>query len=275
MYSFGPLPNQKKSGRVIGTHQKIDRVARRHLAKIISDDSAFPSIKDILHFEGIHGPDGVKLRSPGVDEPKHFINPDQPHEGMLLTYIAEHISNLTTALREQNSSRAAFEASWLAHAVTDGLTPAHQIPYEEMLDELWGNSASDRTKVMDKVLIKGETRLRTVKNFWEHWGPKGLLSSHTLFEAGVNTVTKGRRFNDAVPNETDFYELTTDGFEKLYIRLVKEVAELDMYTNFMKNGWTERLAHQTNKELMPRIIRAVVLAWYTAYAAAQEKTNAR
>lgn len=271
MYSFGPLPNQKKSGRVVGTHQKIDRIARRHLTHIIGEEANFPKINEILHFEGIRGPDGVKLRSPGVDEPKHFINPERPHEGQLLQYIDSHIINLVQALRENNHSRAAFEAAWLAHAVTDGLTPAHQVPYEEMVNELWGENDSERNRVRDKLLIKGETRLKTVRNAWEYWGPKGILSSHTLFEAGVTVVTKGRRFLHVRPTSQDFLYLERNGYQKLYIRLVQEVAALKMYDNFLETGWTERLGRQTNEELMPRIILAVVLAWFAAYQASQQE----
>ena len=64
MYAFGPLPRQKRTGRVIGTHQKIDRVARRHLTRHIPSHAIFPTIQQILHFEGSRGPDGIKLKSP-------------------------------------------------------------------------------------------------------------------------------------------------------------------------------------------------------------------
>lgn len=275
MYSFGPLPNQKKSGRIVGTHQKIDRIARRHLTKIIGEHANFPNIKDILHFEGIHGPDGVKLRSPGIDEPKHFINPKLPYEGELLTYIDGHIINLANALRQKNQERAAFEASWLAHAVTDGLTPAHQIPYEEMVNELWGDSTSSRDRVRDKVIIEGKTPLKTIKNSWEYWGPKGILSSHTLFEAGVAMAIRGRRFSHVEPIAADYAALASKGFETLYVQLVQEVAALDMYESFKRTGWTENLGRQTNNELMPRIIKAVILAWYSAYELSQKEVNAR
>ena len=99
------------SGRFIGVHQKIDRVARRHLTPMLPDWCEFPDIKDILHFEGKNGPDGVKRKSPAVDEPWHFINPDDPNDTALLEMIDQHIDNLAKALQKNNSERAAFETA--------------------------------------------------------------------------------------------------------------------------------------------------------------------
>ena len=133
MYSFGPLPRVGKSGRIIGAHQKIDRIARREFESLLSPQLAFPAISDILQFEGINGPDGVKLKSPGVDEPWHFIDPNNPEDTTLVRDIIYHQQNLIRALAQHDTIRAAFEAAWLAHAVVDGLTPAHQTSHTETL----------------------------------------------------------------------------------------------------------------------------------------------
>ena len=130
MYSGTTLT--KFSGRVFGAHQNIDRVARRHLAKLLPDNSAFPSIRQILHFEGINGPDGIKRKSPAVDEPWHYYNPFDRADTKLIELIQSHYANLVAALKANNQERAGFEAAWLAHAIVDGLTPAHHYPYEEI-----------------------------------------------------------------------------------------------------------------------------------------------
>ena len=99
MYStVGLLKNSKHSGKLVGTHQKLDRVARRELAKIASKDVNFPTIKEILYFEGTRGPDGLKRKSPGVDEPMHFIIPDHD-DGKLIQLILDHQYNLKKALK--------------------------------------------------------------------------------------------------------------------------------------------------------------------------------
>lgn len=44
-----------------------------------------------------------------------------------------------------------------------------------------------------------------------------------------------------------------------------------MYEKFAKTGWTTELARQTNRQLMPLIIRAVVLGWLSAVWLAEEQ----
>jgi len=272
MYSFGPLPRQKRSGNVIGTHQKIDRIARRHLDELLDAPAKFPGIRDILHFEGSRGPDGVKLKSPGKDEPWHFINPAAPDEGPLIGNIQDHHDNLVAALKADDMVRAGFEAAWLAHAVTDGLTPAHQDDYAEQLAEM-GNDHMERKSVKQKILVGGKSRRAIIKNNWDYWGTKGILTTHTLFEAGVASTTKPFSFKTGLPSQHDLDELRADGFEALYLRLVTEVASLHMYEEFKRTGWTSRLARETNNDLLPRIIVAVTLAWYSALKEASNDAN--
>jgi hypothetical protein len=274
MYAFGPLPRQKRTGRVIGTHQKIDRVARRHLSAHIHD-LPFPSIIDILHFEGRRGPDGVKLKSPGRDEPWHFIDPASivPSDSLLVT-ISDHQLNLSRALAVQDTMRAAFEAAWLAHAVTDGLTPAHHEPLEEQLKEIKHDDERSTTVRSKIIMAGGGSRRQFVRNNWKYWGAKGIMTTHTLFEAGVATTAKPLQFKDAAANDHDLSELETRGFQTIYIDMIQTIAELDMYERFKRTGWTQTLARQTTKQLIPTIIHAVELSWLESYHQAEaEKTR--
>ena len=138
MYSGTTFHN--KSGSVLGAHQKIDRVAYRHLQKITKQSEGFPPLKLLLHFEGKNGPDGIKRKSPAKDEPWHFYNPFDDDDTGLIEYIERHYEELVTELKKGNMERAAFNAAWLAHALVDGLTPAHHFPYEEKLIELRGGA---------------------------------------------------------------------------------------------------------------------------------------
>ncbi|MBC7459362.1 hypothetical protein H7200_01460, partial [Candidatus Saccharibacteria bacterium] len=115
MYAGTTIGN--KSGQLIGVHQRIDRVARKHLQPLIKSSLQFPRITRILHFEGNNGPDGVKRKSPSIDEPWHFINPDNPTDTAILEMIRDHQVNLAEALMSHNEERAAFEAAWMAHAI--------------------------------------------------------------------------------------------------------------------------------------------------------------
>ena len=267
MYSFGPLPKYRQSGRVIGTHQKIDRVARRHLQSHLEKELRFPSISEILHFEGYRGPDGVKLKSPGSDEPWHFVDPKNMNvSDKIFVSIEEHSKNLSVALEKNDQVRAAFEAAWLAHAVTDGLTPAHHEPLHEQMEHMHSEDESRRRKVRGKIVMSGQgSSKKFIKNNWDYWGAKGLMTTHTLFEAGVATAAKPLRFNDAQLTDEDFDSLKETSFSQLYMNMITQVDQLDMYENFKSSGWTRTLAKQTNQELVPVIVKAVTLAWYDAY----------
>lgn len=273
MYAFGPLPRQKRTGRIIGTHQKIDRVARRHFSKYI-DAHAFPTIEEILHFEGSRGPDGVKLKSPGRDEPWHFIDPNSiKDDDQLLATISNHSYNLTAAIVKADMTRASFEAAWLAHAVTDGLTPAHHEPLEEQLKEL-KHQDERKHNVRSKVIMSGNGSGRQfIRNNWQYWGAKGIMTTHTLFEAGVATAVKPLQFRTAATTDEDIEELNKRGFQAVYVDMVRHVHSLGMYDRFKRDGWTQTLARQTTRELIPIIIHAVELAWLDAYQRAESNKS--
>ncbi len=273
MYAFGPLPKFKQSGRVIGTHQKIDRVARRQLVQLLPDVS-FPDIKSILHFEGSRGPDGIKLKSPGRDEPWHFIDPATFGDNdQLLKVIDDHIFNLAEALKENNDARASFEAAWLAHAVTDGLTPAHHDPLDDQVRDL--RVTDDRKySIRSRVVMTGSgSRRKFVENNWRYWGAKGVMTTHTLFEAGVATTVKPLRFSDSLVTPQQLEQLKSRGFASLYSDMIRAVDALGMYDEFKQYGWTRKLARQTKDDLLPTIICAVTLAWYDAVQRSKESAK--
>ena len=263
MYSGTTL--RDKSGRIMGVHQKIDRVARKHLQLLLPDVVQFPNYAQIVHFEGKNGPDGIKRKSPAVDEPWHFIDPYKTDDAPLLLHINQHMDNLTDALQAENQQRAAFEAAWLAHAIVDGLTPAHHFPLEETLVELRGGQGLEtRDSFLRKNVMPGNTVLEKLRNNWKFWGAKGAMTMHGGFELGVASVIAYKKFADGAPSPEEIERATQADFAKYYIEQVKAVAELGMYEEFAKHGWTTKLARQTNRQLMPLIIRVVTLAWLVA-----------
>lgn len=261
MYS-GTTLNQK-SGNLIGVHQKIDRQARLKL-KEYTDDDYFPAIARILHFEGKHGPDGIKRKAPSRDELWHFIDPTDPGDTTLLSVMRDHHTNLVEALKSRDEERAAFEAAWLAHAVVDGLTPAHHYPLEGKLEAALGDGIHTRTSLKKKILLPGATTRLRVRNNWEFWGAKGVLTSHYLFEFGVaSAVTPLRRVKVAI-NKSDTERLKKDGFEPIFRDYLDEIHELHMFENFCRTGWNAKLARQTRAQLIPLITKTVMLAWLNA-----------
>ncbi len=252
------------SGNVAGVHQRIDRVARRHLTHHIGHDAFFPSIKTILHFEGRNGPDGIKVKSPSKDEPWHYIQPGDDASAPLVGMITDHIYNLTQALRAQDEIRAGFEAAWLSHAIVDGLTPAHHFPFTEAVEELWGKPHNERRSTMDKVLIKGDNVFDTLNRNWRYWGRNGVFTSHYMFEWGVATSIVATRFDAIGITPKDLERVQKEGFTPFFLESVAAVDELQTYQEFMKFGWSAGLATISRRQLVPLIMKNVCLAWYLA-----------
>jgi hypothetical protein len=259
-----------KSGRMMGVHQKIDRFAYRRLHAALKTGSFFPLRSQILHFEGLNGPDGIKRKSPGRDEPWHYIDPANPEDTVLVTMIDDHIFNMAAALRARDHQRAAFEAAWMAHAITDGLTPAHHYPLEEKLEELRGEGMATRNSTKNKLLIPGKSRRDQLRNNWEFWGAKGVMTTHLAFELGIATTIAPQRFTAGPLTESELTLLVSDGFETVFRASVREIADLRMYEEFSRLGWTRHLARETIATLIPVIARTVALGWYQATLLAEQ-----
>lgn len=263
MYSGSTLT--KMSGRVLGGHQKIDRVARRNLTRLVGSQDGFPDSRLILHFEGKNGPDGIKRKSPSQDEEWHFYSPFNDDDSELLTLIHDHYGLLVKELKDGNEERAAFEAAWLAHALVDGLTPAHHYPYEEKLTELRGGAGNEtRTNLKDKLIIPGATAGERVKNNWKMWGPKGLFTTHGLFEVGFSTIIAPLSFAGSMPTDEEVKRFLDIGILEWFKRAAREVAALNMYERYYRRGWTTKLALDARQKLAPAMIETVTLSWYAA-----------
>ncbi|HEV2412701.1 MAG TPA: hypothetical protein VGS28_02735 [Candidatus Saccharimonadales bacterium] len=270
MYSGTTLRNA--SGNIAGTHQKIDRSARQILSTLLPGE-VFPSIQLIIHFEGNNGPDGVKLKSPAQDEPWHYYEPSGKNNKPFLDLVRHHYKSLVEQLHDNDMESAAFQASWLAHALVDGLTPAHHYPYEQELIKLRGEGIETRTSVKDKLFIGGESTFDTLARNWKMWGAKGLMTTHGSFEIGVAMIIAGRRFKLlATPTEEELKIAKKRGIVPLFIDAANEIDSLQMYQNHYRFGWNAKLIKQVRRDLIPVIVKIVVIAWYLAILESKRAT---
>jgi hypothetical protein len=250
---------------MLGAHQKLDRVARRHLSLLLKDESLFPTIKQILHFEGKNGPDAIKRKSPAKDEPWHYFNPFEPEDTQLLDLIDDHYKQLVKELGTKNFERAAFDSAWLAHALVDGLTPAHHFPYEEELDKLRKGAGNEsRTTIKEKLVMHGDTKAELLVNNWRMWGTKGLMTTHGSFEWGFSTLIAPMSFIDAVPTDSDIRLFQEIGIRQYFVRVAREIAVLDLFNDYYEKGWNLRLAYRVRYKLAPILIKTITLSWYAA-----------
>lgn len=253
-----------KSGNVVGVHQRIDRVAKRHLIHHIGITPFFPSIKTILHFEGKNGPDGIKSKSPSVDEPWHYISPKAGEDDPLIEIIRNHIYNLAEALRSEDEVRAGYEAAWLSHAIVDGLTPAHHYPLAEKIEELWGKPHTERKTKREKIIIFSERKRDMIAKNWQYWGSKGIFSLHWSFEWGIASSITLNQFKNTNITDEDFERIDKEGYIPSFFEALKAIDELKMYDEFAKTGWSVKLGNTSRQKLIPIITKSVVLAWYAA-----------
>lgn len=263
MYSGTTLT--KYSGRVLGAHQKIDRVARRQLRQLIRDDTAFPKSRYILQFEGRNGPDGIKIKSPAQDEPWHYFNPFDDEDKNLLGIIQDHYDNLVAELKRDNQERVSFEAAWLAHALVDGLTPAHHYPYEEKLLELMdGKGLETRTTILKKNIISGTSKRDWLTKNWQMWGSKGLRTAHGLFEIGISTLIAPLSFSESIPTQKQLDKVHEMGVCENFKRTAREIAVLGIFDSYLEKGWTPKLAWQVRHRLGPALVQTVTVTWHCA-----------
>lgn len=258
----------QKADKIAGTHQKIDRAARLTLRKILSKNPTFskvhfPKIDEILVFEGSGGPDGIKTKSPGKDEPWHFV---EPYGDLtpIKTYVENHLFNLSKALSEENYVRASFEAGWMAHAITDALTPAHQYPMTDKIIEISGKKPEERDKIIKKMFLSGKNWRERLLNNWEYIGPKGVMSSHMLYEMGVATMITSIAAKKITnyPTEEEISRVLNGNFMEVFEEKIKWVADQKYYETYLEKGWTTSLARNTKSILLPEISKIVALGWF-------------
>jgi hypothetical protein len=183
----------------------------------------------------------------------------------LIGLIEGHYAQLIKALKLSDSTRAAFEAAWLAHALADGLTPAHHYPYEEKLAEIRGGADKEsRNSLKDKLIMPGDTKREQLSNNWKMWGPRGLLFTHGRFEWGIAGIITPMRARAFMPNADDVAEVVRDGIVELFRRKAQQVASLHLYEHYLRWGWTPRLARTVRRDLVPVVVEVVTLAWYAA-----------
>lgn len=251
---------------IFHAHQKLDKVARKHLGLVLPKQNFFPSIKEILHFEGSNGPDGANLKKDeNGAQPWHFVNPFDTKDTAIDEEIQYHYESLVSALKDKDEVKASFQAAWLAHSLVDGLTPAHHYPYEEELARLRGDDDRNSRKGLGgRVMIKGTTIRDSTMRSLKLSGPKGLLTNHMMFEAGAYIIIRPLDLKTGIPTKSQLKAVMENGVIKTFRQNAKEIAEQGLYHRFIDAGWTWSLNRAVRKDLAPRMARMITLAWYSA-----------
>lgn len=259
----------------VGIHQRLDAAAW-HMIEPYLPEGSFPTLKELLHFEGYNGPDGlntkVGLRPKGLqpkEEADHGPNPNHQYDpitdtGEIPTRIHSHYDALVRTLLEGDMIRSSFEAAWLAHYVGDGLTPAHHFPLEQKISEAAESAAED--------LKAGDTSkfAASVKKNWAIWGAKGHMTTHFNFEMGIAFALL------LFPIKPEFSEHELARARELgpveYFKAeARSIAALDLYSQFYRHGWTNDLAVTAKNRLAPQVARTIGTIWLLALLEAGQK----
>ncbi len=272
MYSTILISKNSRTGKLVGTHQKLDRAARRVLPKIADHAADFPTSRQIVYFEGARGPDGLKRKSPGIDEPVHFIIPGS-NDYTLIDIALNHQHNLIKALEKNDTIRASFEAAWLAHTLTDGLTPAHHFPLSDAKEELMTEKEFIHVFGQPiKGIMHGKSPLETARNNWLYWGASGYMSKHVAFEYGAAITAAAMSYKSLLPNITTEETQNLD-LKRQFLTSLDKIYRLDMYQRFLKKGWTTELALEVKQILLPEIVKNIALSWAEALEKSHQKGN--
>jgi hypothetical protein len=262
----------KRASKHVGIHQRFDAAAYRMIEDYVQE-TAFPKLPEILHFEGYNGPDGLKskqgLKYKTVHDhaPSHLYDP-ATDIGEVPAHIASHYINLVDRLVDGDTIRAAFEAAWLAHYVCDGLTPAHHWPLEEKITEAVEKAADD-IKSGDVSKFSA-----TLKKNWAIWGPKGHLSTHVLnFEMGIAMALL---FFPIKPvfSEDELSRAVQLGPVDYFKSEARKIASLDLYNRFYKDGWTNDMASVVKNVLAPETARTIGTIWLVAMLESSQRIAA-
>ena len=245
----------------MGVHQRFDAAAYRIASPYFAKNS-FSSLRQIHHFEGINGPDGLKIKSRGKDEPGHLYNP-QTGEGEIPELIETHYAQLVTALKEQDHVRIGFEAAWVAHYICDGLTPAHHFPLNERLAEQPPAKETKKPRYQHRVSLSGPTPGAMMKRNWAIWGGKGLLTTHFNFEMGVATAVLGHRIRVKL-DHAKLAQARSLGPVPFFEEEARSVAGLQLYEDFYRHGWNARIARKVRNQLAPQIVQCIAITWLLA-----------
>jgi hypothetical protein len=260
----------------VGIHQRFDMAAYRMIERFLPD-GIFPTIKEILHFEGYNGPDGLNVKAQGLthlrprkdgdDKPSHYYDPAS-ETGEIPHLIESHYRALVGALKRSDMIRAAFEGAWLAHYIGDGLTPAHHWPWEEKIAEAAANAS--------KEVRRGDTSKFTalLKKNWAIWGAKGHMTTHMHFEFGIAFALLIFPIQPQFSDQ-ELARARALGPVDYFKGEAREVASLKLYDRFYEQGWNADIATIIKNQLAPQTARAIGTIWLLALLEAGQQSVAQ
>ncbi len=248
---YAGIISKKRSIKKLGIHQRFDTAAYRMISGYLKPGT-FPTLSEILHFEGVNGPDGLKVKDSWVEDCNHLYDP-KAGEGDVPRRINSHYNRLVHCLKDGDLTRASFEASWLAHFITDGLTPAHHHPLDKLKAELFGPNSS----------------AGLLKRHFQYFGKKGSMSTHANFEVG--TIAALLLFPLRMHLDSDkLAQARRLGLLEFFRQEALDIDEHKLYDKFCLKGWTSDIARSVRNVIAPQVTQVIGVVWLLAHLEASQ-----
>lgn len=225
MYSTTTLvKNSRFSGKIIGTHQQLDHEARRFLTNILPHGVFFPSSKEIIHFEGSRGPDGLKRKSPNNDEPSH-----------MMILASEQIHEIIKVSRNRNATRSPSEA-------VSATTPPNLAPTAPGSSD--HTNSSPETSQATNLAISADSRSLPEMIVDHHWNLVQALRQKDATRAAFEAAWMAHMIVDGLTPAhhfplTDVKEklMTSQEMVKIFGQPVKGMMRGHNALETMRNNW--------------------------------------
>jgi hypothetical protein len=99
-----------------------------------------------------------------------------------------------------------------------------------------------------------------------------VFTTHLSFELGVASTIAPVNFDHTEPSDAEYEHLEEVGFEQVFMEAMDTIVEMDMYTEFSRQGWTRHIVREARDVLMPIIIKTVTMGWYQAVRDAEAQS---
>lgn len=222
-----------------GTHCSLNRLAYFALRRALPETS-FPRLHTINHFEGLNGVDGLWLNNRHMPS-RSTYNP-VTGEGSGLVEFTRQFKALQEAIQNNRKRRIARRMAHIAHITTDVCTPPHQhgqlIPPRRKRFLFW----------------------RVKDDWYERYHETYVVDRHFLFELRVFFAV----VRQPLPPISVALEWKAEEIRAHVRQNIQFIRNLNLYERYIREGWTEAIQQQFNREVFPRIATMIATIWYLA-----------
>lgn len=228
-----------------GTHCSINRQAHRAITQVIPKDS-FPDWKQINTYEGLNGLDGLWLKDQHLPSRSSFDPVTGEGEGIEELWL--QYNALVDAFSDGTGDDVARQCAYVSHIITDISTPSHQHGKVVPEESSWGYG------------------IRTINNWREEAPPM----RHLLFEFWLTYRLAFRRRRPTRLNNRllTVYQRARQKKHAIVHHVTNEVKvfrKLNLYKEYIQQGWTRRIEQKMSRVVLPRVTSSVATHWYLAY----------